>query len=188
MTPTTLRPRPQSHVRLIGAFYFCSQFTYTVYIDFTKIVPATIKSKSTSTKVKAVVTKGLKALAGGKRPSSSYLDVTQNCLCLVKSRAAKVGKAAAKKPRVIAESASEDEEAISSEENSTDVTKSDQSDGEDVRDVSPNEDEFQSEVSGHSHRLFPLLITLQVPHVVSGKSKVADDEVDDNSDIDVEVS
>ncbi|KAJ7789677.1 hypothetical protein B0H14DRAFT_2626978 [Mycena olivaceomarginata] len=94
-----------------------------LYIDFTKIVPATIKSKST-----------------------------------MKSRAAKV--------------ASEDEEAVSSEENSTDVTKSDQSDGEDVRDVSPNEDEFQSEV----------------PHVVSGKSKVADDEVGDNSDIDVEVS
>ncbi|KAJ7847937.1 hypothetical protein B0H14DRAFT_2583325 [Mycena olivaceomarginata] len=114
-----------------------------LYIDFTKIVPATIKSKSTSTKVKAVVTKGLKALAG------------------VKSRAAKVGKAAAKKPRVIAESASEDEEAVSSEENSTDVTKSDKSDGEDVRYVSPNEDEFQSEV--------------------------ADDEVDDNSDIDVEM-
>ncbi|KAJ7692017.1 hypothetical protein B0H14DRAFT_2651829 [Mycena olivaceomarginata] len=123
------------------------------YIDFTKIVPATIKSKSTSTKVKAVVTKGLKALAG------------------VKSRAVKVGKAATKKPRVIAESALEDEEAVSSEENSTDVTKSDQSDGEDVHDVSPNEDEFQSEV----------------PHVVSGKSKVADDEVDNNSDIDVEM-
>ncbi|KAF8133577.1 hypothetical protein K438DRAFT_1787453 [Mycena galopus ATCC 62051] len=93
-------------------------------------------------------------------------------LCLVKSRAAKTGKAAAKNPRVIAESASEDEEAVSSEENSNSTDpKSDQSDGEDAHDVSPNEDEFQTEV----------------PHIVSGKSKAADNEEGDNSDVDVEM-
>ncbi|KAJ7817634.1 hypothetical protein B0H13DRAFT_1922818 [Mycena leptocephala] len=114
-----------------------------LYIDFTKLVPTKVKSK-TSTKVKAVVAKGLKALAG------------------VKSRAAKAGKAAA----------SEDEEAVSSEENSNSTDpKSDQSDGEDAHDVSPNEDEFQTEV----------------PHIISGNSKVADDEEGDNSDVDVEM-
>ncbi|KAJ7731736.1 hypothetical protein B0H16DRAFT_1468910 [Mycena metata] len=112
-----------------------------VHIDFTKLVPTKVKSGS---KVKAVVAKGVKVFTAVKARST---------------RGGKANKVAAAKPRLIAESASE-EEAVSSDQHDTD-TKSDDSEDDNAQDVSPNEDEFEAEV----------------PRVMSGKSKTHDVEV-----------
>ncbi|KAF7372386.1 hypothetical protein MVEN_00099000 [Mycena venus] len=98
-----------------------------VHIDFTKLVPH--EAKSARTKVKAVVTKGLKVLSRAKATKTSKETTV--------TKTVPAGPA-----RVVAESASE-EGAVSSEENS-DKVNTDQSDDEES--VSANEDEFRAEV------------------------------------------
>ncbi|KAJ7756683.1 hypothetical protein B0H16DRAFT_1458133 [Mycena metata] len=108
-----------------------------VHIDFTKLVPTKVKSGS---KVKAVVAKGVKVFTVVKARST---------------RGGKANKVAAAKPRLIAESASE-EEAVSSDQHDTDA-KSDDSEDDNAQDVSPNEDEFEAEMSdkhGSASELF----------------------------------